>query len=91
MYCLTSMLIFFYPFKKEIAENIANASKKNVGVQTDFKKNRKLKIYQLTITSLFESKTSMSYNIPKAMNITNLIAKMLTQDQLPFHHVEKKV
>jgi len=24
------------------------------------------------------------------MNITNLIGKMIVQDQLPFHHIEKQ-
>ncbi|XP_003242294.2 zinc finger BED domain-containing protein 4-like, partial [Acyrthosiphon pisum] len=39
---------------------------------------------------MFESKAPLAYNSSKALHITDLIAKMIAKDQLPFHHVEKQ-
>lgn len=78
--------------KKEEIENIvvASTSKENAGITTCTEKKQKPRVYQPTISSIFESKLPLIYNSPKAMNIINLIAKMIVRDQLPFHHIEKQ-
>ncbi|KAL4088634.1 hypothetical protein QTP88_023741 [Uroleucon formosanum] len=48
------------------------------------------KVYQPTISSMFESKAPLAYINSRALHITDLIAKTIAKDQLPFYQVEKQ-
>ncbi|KAL4088583.1 hypothetical protein QTP88_023672 [Uroleucon formosanum] len=79
--------------EEEVDLTVAQASKvcQEVSKPTFLQnKIQQSKVYQPTISSMFESKAPLAYNSSRALHITDLIAKMIAKDQLPFYQVEKQ-